>query len=111
MVSVIQGHFDPWHPRLLDKSEAQLDAVLEAYSQDFPNKLKFERKSTARAAIQDISVEWADKLIGSGRDELKKRVSFVIPERFRRARTSQRQPPATNQAPPHPVRPMPRIKR
>ena len=113
MVAVIQGHFDPWHPQLLNKAEAQLDAILEAYSQDFPNRLRFERKSGAhdREAVQDISIQWADRLIGRGRDELKKRVSFAIPETFRRARTSQRQAPATNQAPPRPVRQMPRIKR
>lgn len=86
MVAVVQKHFDPWHPRLLDKTEAQLDAILEAYSETFPRELKFERRrdGQSRERLQTLSAQWSDRLIGAGKEELKRKVSFRIPDHLRR---------------------------
>lgn len=87
-MATVQGHYDPWHPRLLDKVEAQLDAILEAYSQDYPHKLKFERKGTIRERerVESLSLQWASKLIGNAKDYLRNKVSFKIPDSVRRPR-------------------------
>jgi len=90
----------------LNKTEVQLDAILEAYAEDYPKKLKFER----RGAVKDVervgalSVQWTRRLIGDAREELRKKYSFKIPEPFKRERPNVRQPPATNQAKPKVVR-------
>jgi hypothetical protein len=83
-VASIQGHFDPWHPRLLDKTEAQIDAILEAYSADRPKELKFERRRTREAQERPLRVlkGWADVLIGDAKAKLLQQVSFKIPPRF-----------------------------
>lgn len=93
MVSVIQNHFDPWHPNLLNKSEAQLDAILAAYADTFPDKFKFDRSKEGadRKRVQELSVQWSDKLIGGAKDDLRKKVSFRIPEHARVTR-----PPIVN---------------
>lgn len=87
-VAAIQGHFDPWHPRIIDKCEAQLDAILQAYSEDRPKELRFERKgkSRNRRDIEESSTLWANKLIGAARDSFKSQVSFKIPEGYRAGR-------------------------
>lgn len=99
-VASIQGHFDPWHPRLLNKTEAQLDAILEAYAEDFPKRLKFERRGARkdRDTVETLSLLWADKLTGKGRDTLRSKVAFKIPDNFRQS------PNATS------ARPVPRRK-
>jgi hypothetical protein len=84
-VASIQGHFDPWHPRLLERSEAQLDLILEAYSADHPKELRFERNRTRREKERplDILKGWADVLMGNAKDALLNQVAFKIPDRFR----------------------------
>lgn len=86
-VASIQGHYDPWHPQLLTKNEAQLDAILEAYAEDFPNKLKFERKNSRRGRdmVEKMSLLWEERMVGKGRDRLRSKISFKIPDRYRRA--------------------------
>lgn len=113
MVSVIQGHFDPWHPRLLNKVEAQLDAILESYAETFPDKLKFERKKNRQGIerIEVLSAEWSDKLIGKASEEHKSRISFKLPKRFA-GTTAVQEPPGKPQRPVYtPARQMPRINR
>lgn len=80
----IQGHFDPWHPRLLGRTEAQLDLILEAYSADHPKELRFERRKTRRAKDRplDILKGWADVLIGKAKEAMLRRVAFKLPARF-----------------------------
>lgn len=104
MVSVIQGHFDPWHPRLLNKTEVQLDAILEAYSEQFPEKLKFERKKTRqpRERVQNLSLEWGRRLIGNAKSAFTKKVTFAIPDRFRRPNPATSAKRQANQQPPKP---------
>lgn len=86
-VASIQGHYDPWHPRLLERSEPQLDAILEAYSVDHPKELKFERRKTREAKDRPVEVlkGWADVLIGKAKEEFRKKISFKIPDRYNRA--------------------------
>lgn len=95
-VASIQGHFDPWHPRLLDKTEVQLDAILEAYSEDYPAKLKFKRRRKGEHSldtVEALSVQWADKLIGKAQTEFRNKVSFKIPDAYSPVRRSPRQAP------------------
>lgn len=107
-MAAIQGHFDPWHPRLLDRSEAQLDFILEAYSIDRPKELRFVRRSTRRAKERPLELlkGWADVLIGSAKDDLVKQVSFKVPDRFLQANGPIRLPPKAvvtpAKAPPRP---------
>lgn len=83
----------------MDKTDAQLDAILEAYAEDFPKKLKFERRKSRqdRDTVESIALLWTDRLTGKGRDALRKKVSFKVPDRYRQAPSK-----------PAPVRPMPR---
>lgn len=92
----IQGHYDPWHPRLLERTEAQLDAILEAYSADHPKELKFERRRTREARERPLRMlgGWADVLIGDAKAQLLNKVSFKLPTRFQ-AKPVISQPPAT----------------
>jgi hypothetical protein len=118
-VASLQGHFDPWHPRLLDKTEAQLDLILEAYSVDHPKELRFERRRTREEKERPIEVlkGWADVLIGDAKEDLLRQVSFKLPPRFQQ-RGPVRLPPSMKAvrraaAPPAPtdtVRPTPRRK-
>ena len=98
MVASIQGHFDPWHPRIIDKTEVQLDAILEAYAEDNPKKLKFNRSGTMEDGerVSNLAVEWSKHLIGSARDELRRKYSFKLPEQYNRARPTVRQAPSTD---------------
>lgn len=81
----IQKHFDPWNPQLLERTEAQLDAILEAYSEDHPKELKFERRRTREARDRPMETlkGWADVLIGDAKTELLRQVAFKLPSRFR----------------------------
>jgi hypothetical protein len=107
-VASIQGHFDPWHPRLLERNEAQLDAILELYSQDNPKELKFERRKTREARERPLRVMkgWADVLIGQAKEGFVGRVSFKLPAKFsavpRGGKLSVNKPPAPGKTPPRP---------
>lgn len=97
MVAVIQEHFDPWHPQLLNKTEIQLDAILEAYADTFPNKLKFKRTKDVDGLdrIEAVSLEWDRRLTGRGKAAFRKKISFDLPSRFKRQQASQRHAAST----------------
>jgi hypothetical protein len=104
-VASIQGHFDPWHPRLLERNEAQLDLILEAYSVDHPKVLKFERRKTREAKERPAEMMrgWADVLIGDAKATLLKKLTFKLPARFANtqpARTGAAMPPRPTSLPP-----------
>lgn len=108
-VASIQKHFDPWHPRLLQRTEAQLDAILEAYSEDHPKELKFERKRTREAKDRPLEVlrGWADVLIGDAKAQLVRKVSFKLPPRFQKQPGPIRLPPTAVSGTPTKPRPKP----
>lgn len=88
VAATIQGHYNPWRPELLELNEAQLDAILEAYSKDNPKKLRFERRASRmpREQTQQASIEWSEKLTGKAREQFQSKVSFKLPEQFRTVR-------------------------
>ena len=77
--------------------EAQLDAILEAYSQDHPDRLKFQRVDGKVDAVE-LAAEWSHKLIGKAKEALKRKVSFPIPEQVRRPFGSQPSAPRRRKA-------------
>jgi hypothetical protein len=79
----------------LERSEVQLDAILEAYSVDHPKELKFERRKTREARDRPVEAlkGWADVLIGKARDEFRSKVTFKIPDRYRRPAVMPKMPP------------------
>jgi hypothetical protein len=84
----IQGHFNPWRPELLELNELQLDAILEAYSSDYPKKLKFERRKSRlpREQTETLAIQWSDKLTGKAREQFQSKVSFKLPDQFKSIR-------------------------
>lgn len=51
---------------MLDHNEAQLDFILEMYSIDHPDQLKFERPGKKEPGLKEVEekVGWANVLIG-----------------------------------------------
>jgi hypothetical protein len=62
-------------------SHAQLDAVLELYSIDYPDRLKFRRAETVdRMSEMAMSMtSWANVLIGKAKDKYLGRFSVNLP--------------------------------
>lgn len=67
MVSVIQGHKNPFADHLLAYSEAQLDFILEMESIDNPERISFSRSGSG-AAITDIMAAWDRVLSGPAKE-------------------------------------------
>lgn len=63
-------HKSPFDPTLLTHNEAQLDFILEMYSLDNPNILKFNRPGKLSRGVEQsqASASWADVLTGEAYD-------------------------------------------
>lgn len=91
----LQGHYNPWHPELLELNEAQLDAILELYSLDYPKRLKFERKSNRqdRDRVEELAIQWSSRLTGKAQETWRGKVSFKLPEKFKGIRAPRERRP------------------
>lgn len=67
MVSVIQGHKNPFRDEIIDLNEAQLDFILEMESIDHPDQLSFKRGSGA--AEPEIKAAWDSVLRGPAKQD------------------------------------------
>lgn len=89
VASTVQKHCDPWHPRLLNKTEAQLDFILEQYAKDHPKELKFERPEdqVARDMPQAARVGWTNVLLGKAKEAfVGKATAIKLPQQWHRAK-------------------------
>lgn len=61
----------PFDPSILGHNEAQLDFILEMYSLDYPDKLKFNRPGRASPGVEEVQAEaeWANVLRGKAYSE------------------------------------------
>ena len=85
-VSRVLGELNPFSEEIQSLTEPRIDWILEMYSRDHPDKLRFERASTVARKVADASVRagWANVLIGHARREWESRFKPKLPFGFGR---------------------------